>query len=227
MRIALIIGAFLSAAIAFAGDYTEEINRRFEQNRTASYPAGEFSARIPFAVGQWALYGNVDDDGDKSITKYSIVARRDDYWTLETMVMNEDNVTTTQYEVRGIDAAMNSGNVDDLNFRVIRVKTDDNEPVVLEGCILTMSKAMYKEAMKSWVQSNTNLVSAGAVTVPAGTFAGTTKAHTKMSVMGKEVEADCWLSPSVPINSVVRTNNTDGYSTVLLDFGMSGATASC
>jgi hypothetical protein len=103
------------------------------------------------------------------------------------------------------------------------MKVADNEPTVIDGFILNMTKGIYRDALKGWVRSTAELATAPPLTVPAGTFAGTTHTRSKMSILGKEVESDCWLSSVVPITGIVKSVSTEGYSQILLDFGTTGA----
>ncbi len=225
MRGAVVVLALMLSCISSAvgSDYEAEINAKFSATKSATYPAGDFISHMPFAVGQWVLIGTTDDDEERSLSKLSIVGRDGDYWVLEAWTMNEDNVSISQFEVKGMEQAMQTGSIDDIDFRKIRIKTGDNDPMEITGFILDMSKGVYKEALKSWIQQSSERVSGGAVTVPAGTFTGTTKTHATIVILGDEIEADCWLSPHVPINGIVRTTNSDGYTQVLLDFGTEGA----
>ncbi len=216
-----------SSIAVVAGDYEGKIEKLFTTQKGEQYPAETYAGVLPFSVGQWVMYGNTDDDDERSISRNSIIARDGEVWTLEMYVMTDDNITITQFDVVGMDKAMQTGTVDDVVFKRIRVKVNDADPMEISGFILDMSKGLYKEALKSWVTTTTSSVSdGGALTVPAGTFAGTTKVRSSITVMGKTIEADCYMSGVVPLGGVVQSRNSDGYSQILLDFGLSGAKAS-
>lgn len=227
MRIILTLSLFVAAACtALAHDYEDVINARFQNVKTASYPASPFVKPMPWRVGQWIEIGITDDDNEKSISRQAIVARDGDWWVLEMQTMDDDDLVIIQLEVKGMDKMIAGGGTDDIEFRSVRMKSNDDDPITIEGFMLNMAKDMYKDGLKGWKVDATDFKPGPAVTVPAGTFASTTAAHTKLTVLGKEVESDCWLSASVPITGMVKANDNDGTTQVLLDFGTDGAKAS-
>ena len=216
-----------ASALMTADDYEERIRELFERTKSQTYAAQAFTAVIPYAVGQWVMYGHTDDDGERSIVKYSIVGKEGDEWTIETMIMDEDDIIVTQYVISGFEDAARSGNPEDIEFRKIRMRpSEDDDIVVIEGFVLDLAKGAYKDALKSWFHSNSDLSDGGSATVPAGTFAGTTKARSVVTIFGETVDATSWLHPAVPIHGLVKSENTDGYTSILLDFGMEGAVSS-
>lgn len=217
-----IMMAFAVTAV-YAGDYEAEIQSAFQKAKTASYPASTFTRPMAWSVGQWVLIGLTDDDGEKSLQRMAIVNHDGEWWTIEMKSINEDDVIYMQMVLKGLDKITSPENMDELEFKKIRMKTNDDDPIEIEGFMLSMAKGVYKDGLKGWVTQSMTLKNGPALTVPAGTFAGTSVAHTTVHVLGKEVESDCWMSASVPITGMVKSTSTDGYTQVLLDFGLDGA----
>ncbi|MCO6466017.1 MAG: hypothetical protein J5I53_05300 [Bradyrhizobiaceae bacterium] len=223
--VALFILAVASMT-ALAGDNEAEILAMFQKMKTASYPASTFTKPMAWSVGQWVLFGNTDDDGEKSVSRMAIIARDGEWWTVEMKNMSEDDVTILQLELKGLNFVTSADNMDQVDFRKIRMKHNDDDPIEIEGFMLNMAKGMYKDGLKGWVMENTTIKPGPAITVPAGTFAGSSVAQSKVHMLGEEVESETWLSASVPITGLIKSTSSDGYSMVLLDFGLDGATAS-
>jgi len=227
MRSLLLLVAVLTTTFsALSNDYEAQINARFQNVKTASYPASSFTKPMRWSVGQWVEVGITDDDNEKSTLRQAIIARDGEWWTLEMQTMNEDDFVIVQLEVKGMDKMMAGGGTDDIEFRKVRMKTNNDDPVTIEGFMLNMASGLYKDGLKSWVIETSNIKSGPAVTVPAGTFSGTSVVRTKLQVLGSEVESECWLSASVPISGIVKTADNEGNTQVLLDFGLEGAKAS-
>lgn len=222
----ILISCIVLTTLAHADDHEAEIQALFQKTKTASYPGGTFTAPMSWKVGQWVLIGLTDDDNEKSIIRQAIIARDGDWWTIESRVISEDDIVTIQMEMRGLDKVMKGGDMDEIEFRKIRMKTNDDDVIEIDGFMLDMAKGMYKQSMKNWVHHGETFTQGQAVTVPAGTFAGTSLARSTVSFMGSDIESDCWFSPSVPITGMVKSADSDGNTQVLLDFGLEGAQAS-
>lgn len=219
----ILFATFLMIVNVKADDHEEEVAAAFAKNKTEQYGAEKFTKVIPYKVGQWVLYGQIDDDGDQSLYKMSVVGQEGDTWILETWMMNEDDIVIMQLHVKGMQKAIETRNTDDLEFSKIKMKNNDSEPIVIDGFVLNLSAGVYKSAMNTWIQQSTDLVDGGAVVVPAGSFAGTSKAQSKVVIMGDEVEGTGYLHPAIPIYGMVKSVNDDGYTMILLDFGLEGA----
>jgi hypothetical protein len=212
---------------AAANDYEDRINELFSKTKDATYSYEPFTEVRPLEVGQWIMYGQTDDDGDRVIVKYSVVGKSSSTWTLETMIMNEDDIMIMQYEVKGMDQARSTGDVDAIEFVSIKMKTGEDEDVLtIDGFVLSMAKAAYKDGMRSWFHQTSNYQQAEAINVPAGSFAGTTKATSTITIFNDTVNATTWLHPAVPIHGMVKSLTDEGDSSILLDFGLEGATSS-
>ena len=226
-KLSIVLVALLIPAISFAEDYADKIKEHFSKTKSDSYPAQEFKSIMPYEVGQWVMYGLTDDDGERSIMKYSIVGKSGDVWVLETWMMNEDNIVISEMHVKGLKKAAETGDVDDLDIVKVRMKAGENSQVsTIDGFVLKMAKGVYQDQMEGWFNSQVDFAPGGPVTVVGGSFAGTTKAKSEVTVLGDTTEGTSWMHPAVPIYGMVRNENEDGYVMELLDFGTSGATSS-
>ncbi len=223
----LVLAAYLLLpSLLLADEYEDAIESAFMEMKADTYPAKAFTKVLPYAVGQWVMYGQIDDDGDKSLFKMSIIGKDGDVWILESWTMTEDGINAMQMSVKGMEKAASTGSVEDIEITKVRIKSGDNEPMTIEGFILDLSAGIYRDAMKSWFQQSTEFSTGGPVMVPCGMFAGTTKANTDVVILGDEIKGTGWLYPDVPIYGMVKSTNDEGYSMVLLDYGTRGATSS-
>jgi hypothetical protein len=213
----------LLAAPMMANDNEDRIKAMFEARKSASYPAQAFSAVTSMAVGQWVVYGLTDDDGERTIMRNAIIAHEGDEWTTEMTMINEDDVVIMQFTFKGLDAARRSGDADELEITRMALKTNDDEPMVMDGMMLSMVKGMYGKNLQGMTTKTTIEGDAGALTVVAGTFNGTTKATSKTSMTGSSEETTSWMHPAVPVYGVVKSTSSDEMTMELLDFGMTGA----
>lgn len=221
--VAILVAAMVCFTPVRADDHEDEVNAAFAKNKSDQYASETFSKVMPYKVGQWVLYGQTDDDGDRSLYKMSIVGQKGDTWILETWMMNEDDIIIMQMHVKGMQKALDTRSTDDLEFEKIKMKNNDSEAMTIEGFVLSMSASAHKAAMESWIQQNTQFTDGGPLTVPGGAFAGTTKAKSTVIIMGDDIESTGYLHPAIPIYGMVKSENDDGYSMVLLDFGLEGA----
>jgi hypothetical protein len=142
-------------------------------------------------------------------------------------MMSEDNVMVSEMHVKGFEKAATTGDVDDLDFVKVRLKAGEGSQVTtIDGFVLKMARGAYKDQMKGWFNQQASFSSGGSVTVPAGTFEGTTKSESEVTFQGDTTEGTAWMHPDIPIYGMVKNENEDGYTMVLLDFGTTGATSS-
>lgn len=216
----------LATSVLFAGDNKETINTMFATKRVAQYPEASFTAPRDFAVGQWVSYGMVDDDDERSIMISRIVGHDGDEWTIESEIITKGDIIITQYSIKGLDAARKSGKSDDMELTKIRIRTNDDEVLVIDGFVLSMAKSAYGKSLKGWTAPSSSLGEGGDILVAAGTFKGTTKIKTETAINGTEEESTSYAHPAVPIYGIVKSISGDEFVMELLEFGDSGAKAS-
>ena len=185
-----------------------------------------FTQPMPLAVGQYIVHGTTDDDGERSVSRTSIVGRDSGGWVYEFHSITGSEETLSQICIRGIEKARTSGNADDIEILWVKTKGEDGQVQKIEGPMLYMVRAMYKGAISNLNTKIDIQTSGGPVTVPAGTFAGTISAKAEVSILGRTFKSSAWYHSAVPINGLVKSVTDNNSNTIeLLDFGARGATS--
>ena len=216
----------LTSSMLVAADNKEQITIYFTTKRVSEYPAEAFTAPRDLSVGQWVRYGMVDDDDVRSIMITRIILHEGDEWTIEMERMAIDTITITQFNVKGLDAARISGKSDDMVITKMKIKSNNDEVVVIDGVASPMAMSAYSKALTGLTAPSTNLGDGGKVRVSAGTFLGTTLLKTELAVNGESIETTSHVHTAVPIYGVVKSISGDEFKMELLDFGETDAVAS-
>lgn len=193
-----------------------------------TYPSkGTFKAPMPWAVGQYVVTGTTSKGQRQSIHRMAIVGKENNGFILEMNTTDARNDSAQQILVRGIDQVA-AGKAKPESIEILWIKTRDANGQVqtLDGPMLSMMAAPMRANFSKMFsgQSSPTLSDGGTITVPAGRFAGTTKADSEVRVLGMTIRSVTHSHPSVPINGMVRNESSDGKDlTELLDFGTQGA----
>ncbi len=225
----ILAGIFLSSCGASVDPLLQSrIAGEFSKRSTATYPdAGLFRQAPALAVGQWVLIGTTTKDGERSIARTAIVGREQGGWIIETSSTTPSAESTTQMLVTGMEEVLSTQDLDKLDIIWVKMKSGDEPVQKLEGPALLFGKGTYRKLLANSILSLSAPGAGGSVTVPAGTFHGTTKARSEVSILWMTVTSDSWFHPSVPIGGMVKAVDVEGESTSeLLAFGMDGATPS-
>lgn len=200
----------------------------FSKSSSASYPdAGLFRQAPALAVGQWVLVGTTTKDGERSVARTAIVGREQNGWIIETSSTTPSQESVTQMLVTGMEEVIAMQDLDKLDIIWVKMKNGDEPVQKLEGPALIFGKGSYRKLLANSILSLSAPGAGGSVTVPAGTFHGTTKARSEVSVLWMTITSDGWFHPAVPIGGMVKSVDIEGSSSSeLLGFGMSGATPS-
>jgi hypothetical protein len=212
--------ALLAAGAAFAASPLD----KYWAPTGASYPAGSFTKPKEWAPGQYVVIGNSSGGKRESVARMLLVGKEGGAWIIENWSVDKGGKESVgQMCVDGYDKAIASGDASGLELVWMKMIGDDGKVQKIEGSQLAMYKAFSKPVYESLVASSTGIKEGGAVTVPAGSFAGTSYAKTSAKVMGFNVEGEVWMSPAVPINGMVKSSSNKGKSTSeLLSFGVDG-----
>jgi len=185
-----------------------------------------FVSPMRYAVGQYVVHGVTEDDGTRSISKTAVVGRDGSAYVLEFSNLTESKESVSQLCIDGLDKAARSGNTDDIDIRWIKVKGEDGKVQKLEGPMIYMMRAMYKNTLRSVNVKVGTYTNGGVVRVPAGIFGGTNVVNAEVVVLGSTYRSKAWYHSSVPINGMVKSVTDDNEQTMeLLDFGTRGAVA--
>ncbi|MBC8124988.1 MAG: hypothetical protein H7X70_04580, partial [Candidatus Kapabacteria bacterium] len=147
----------LTSSILVAADNKEQINTFFATKRVSEYPVAAWEAPRDMSVGQWVRYGLVDDDDVRSIMISRIVLHEGDEWTIEMELIATDAITITQFTIKGLDAARRSGKSDDMEITKIKIKSNNDDVIVIDGIVLSMAKSTYSKSLSGWTAPSTNL----------------------------------------------------------------------
>ncbi len=205
-----------------------KISPYFTQDSSTRIRASKkFYSPMPLAIGQYAVYGTIEDDGTRSITKTSIVGREAGGWIYESYTLSETQEGTVQMLIRGLEKVRKSGNIDDIELLWVKIKGEDGKVEKLEGPVLMMAKSLYKKHLSGLDVTVSQYVNGGTIKVPAGSFAGTNMVKSEVTFWGKKYKSTGWYHYKVPINGMVKSVTDDGDSTmVLLEYGTRGAKSS-
>lgn len=205
----------------------KRVGEWFAKTSSATYDAGgPFLKVMPYAVGQYVVYG-ITDGEEKSVYRTAIVGREGDAWVVEMSTLSPTGQTTMQMAVTGLTNVQESMDPDQMDLKWIKMKSGDGEVQKIDGMVLGMMKGTYKKALTGLIvnfQPETG--SSAAVRVPAGTFNGCTKATAMVETSMGDFESVGYWHPSVPMNGMVRSTSEEDNTTMeLLEFGLSGAKA--
>lgn len=186
--------------------------------------SGRFMTPMRYAVGQYIVHGVTENDGTRSISKTAIVGRDGSGYVFEFSNLSESQESVAQICMDGMDKARNTGNPEDIDIRWIKVKGDDGKVQKIEGPMIYMMRAMYKNSLRSVNVKIGTYTSGGVVRVPAGSFGGTNVVNAEVVIFGSTYRSKSWYHSSVPINGMVKSVTDDNEQTMeLLDFGTRGA----
>jgi len=192
------------------------------KNGNKTIAAKKFIKPKPWAPGQYVIMGTMDDGEIESVTKSLVVRKEAGGWVFETITTNDDNeVTGMQMLIKGMDTAIAKGDTSQIKVIWVKMLQKDGKVEKIEGDALTFYNMILQTTWNNVIISGAKYTAGGAVKVPAGNFAGTTKVHTAVKILFSTVEGDSFLHPDVPVNGVVKSV-VKGDSTELIDFGFNG-----
>ena len=191
------------------------------QGKGKSFKNKKFIKAMKWTPGQYVVTGTINDGDRESITKSLVVRKESGGWVFETVTTNEDKeVTGMQMLVKGMDSAIAKNDPSKIKVDWVKLLQKDGTVQKIEGDAMMFYNAILQSTWNNLLIDGTS-TAGGAVKVPAGNFAGTTKIHTAVKVVFVTVEVDSYLHPDVPVNGVVKTVSDD-VVTELIDFGFNG-----
>ena len=192
------------------------------QGKGKSFSNKKFTKPMKWAAGQYVVTGTIDDGEKVSITKFLVVGKESGGWIFETITTSKKKeVTGMQMLIKGFDQAVAKNDASQISIVWIKMLQKDGKVDKIEGDGIMLYNMMLKSTWNNLIIAGENLTPGGAVAVPAGTFSGTTKIHTKVKVVFSTIEGDSYMHPEVPVNGVVKSVSGDTV-TELIDFGFNG-----
>ncbi len=192
------------------------------QGKGKSFSNKKFTRPMKWVPGQYVVMGTINDGDKESITKSLVVRKESGGWVYETITTNEDKeVTGMQMLVNGMESAIAKGDASQIKVSWVKLLQKDGTVQKIEGDALVMYNMILQTTWNNLIITGAKYTAGGAVKVPAGNFAGTTKVHTAVKILFTTFEGDSYLHPDVPVNGVVKTV-ADDVTTELIDFGFNG-----
>lgn len=185
------------------------------ERREVAAPIAGAIAKPP-AIGQWVRYGVTFREGGRSTVEYRIIDREDDSWWVEVTDRRRNRVRHVRMRVR--PGAEGSRELLALAFK--------NGPDVEE--IPERLLGNYAPMLDQWLGMMFPTELEGPqedVTVPAGVFHGASKGEQTLRFMDRQVSADVWRHPEVPLTAMVKfvDRAAEGHTLELLGWGDEGA----
>lgn len=227
-RIAFRIAAIAILAAAFAlpaAAADKDPLARYWNVTGKNYPADKtFTRPAKWAAGQYVITGTKTRGKAESVSRTLIVGKEQGGWIIETGETDrKGKQSVTQMLVFGYDEAAKADAVPELRIGWMKMKDEKGQIQTIEGEQLAFFNMFAKSTLDRMVVKVASFTDGGAVTVPAGTFAGTNYSKSSVKVLGMTVESECWYNGAVPVNGIVKTQTTDGKTvTELLSFGFDG-----
>jgi hypothetical protein len=224
----MIIALFLTSGCGPKADpaLVSKVNGFFTAQSGKTYKGTKNFTPVPLAVGQYVTHGNTEDNGKRSVTRTAIVGKENGGWILENYSVNEYSESCSQMLIKGIENIYNPGGIDNIDIVWVKIKDENGQIQTIDGPAMAMAKSFYKKALQSFdLGGISGQATGGDIKVPAGTFTDTFRADAQVKVMGMTFSSQSWIHGKVPVNSMVKSTTDNGKMTsVLLDFGYSGAT---
>jgi hypothetical protein len=192
-----------------------------------TYPAGGDQAGLQgttLKVGEWVVYRSIENGKVKAIIKMAVVGKDGDATIYEFVSLQPNDSAAIQEAVQGLDDVVQSGSADKGKVVWIKVKDREGKIQTIDGAMLGMGGAAYKNMLTANAARYSAGVSAGgSVTVPAGTFAATWKVQSQVARGRAQGQGTGWVSTQVPLWHIIKAVSDDGNTVLeLVDFGTSG-----
>jgi Fe-S cluster assembly iron-binding protein IscA len=184
----------------------------------------KFTGVKKWAPGQYVVIGNFDGTKKESVTKITVVRKEKTGWVYETITINKKGKTSgMQILVDGIDDAITKKDKTKISLVWIKVLSEDGSVQLMEGETLGFINALYKSQFDQYIVSNQIFEEGGPVTVPAGTFKGTTSIKSGINTSFIKKTFGVFMHPDVPVNGMVQARDENGNVVIeLLDYGYNG-----
>jgi hypothetical protein len=213
--------ALLCAATGFAAPSLDDN----WQPTGKSYPAGSgFKKPMAWAPGQYVVTGMTVGSKRTMVTRTLIVRREGELWIIETTTLDgKGGQNIIQIRLSGYDQALASHDPSKIAIVSMTSKDKNGKVTVMEKEQLAAFGDVMKQSYERMLGEGQAFAEGGAVTVPAGSFAGTSRASSTFAMFGAKIQMQSWYNAAVPVNGVVKSVSQDGKNvTELLSFGFDG-----
>lgn len=220
--------ALLAAGIALGGcssggGKSSALDARWTgAGRSVAYK--RFTAPMKWAPGQYVVMGNLYNGKRMSINRYTVVRKEAGGWVFESIDTNDKGVQGgMQMLIKGYERAIATHDPSQIDLVWVKMLQEDGTIQMMEGEALMIYRMTLKSTWEKIILANDSYSKAGAVTVPAGTFAGTTTITATTKILFKSLTQVSYLHPDVPIHGMVKATDEKGsVYAELLDYGFNG-----
>ena len=221
---AFIIGSIIVSAGCSSSDKKPSPLDPYWNDKGNTIAYKKFTTPKKWAAGQFVVAGQLDKGKKEGVSKTTIVRKEKTAWVFEVINIDKKGKTTgMQMCIEGMDLIKSKNDIDKLNILWIKVLDDKGEVQLIDGSMMNFFKTIYKSQLEQFAVSDYTFAEGGPVTVPAGTFKGTTvvKGGASSSMLKKTYTS--FFHPDVPVNGMVKAEDEKGNVIMeLLDFGSNG-----
>lgn len=225
-----LLGLAALAVVTACGPSIKPAMQQATDARIASYGAkANIAAPSSYAprewkAGQWIAYRTTDGDKPPGVTILKVLASTQGGYIIETEMQDYYGRSITQAHYRTWpktpEAAMDS------LYKVVTQQNDDDAQEI--DFASTPMGGFIKSTMKYIASGVTGPTDVSAhpkesVSVAAGSFAGSAKFDSKVSIGPVNRNVTAWFHPAVPLNGNVKAFDEKGWTYELLAFGETGA----
>ncbi len=223
-----IIAVFALVGMLLAGCGSSEdpalvarIRSMSEQKSRTAPASARITAPAPYAAGQYVTMVSIDGK-KRSITQTGVVGQRDGGWVLEFSSITPSEESVSQICFSGLEKLAQGAGSEAIEIKWIKMRDKDGKVTTMDrqsNPLFGMLTGSYKDiAAGMRFKAVTDYAQGGTVSVPAGTFQGTLKVNSSVTVMGSEYKSVNWMHSAVPLNALVRSE-ADGTILELVDYG--------
>jgi hypothetical protein len=194
------------------------------QGKGKSVSYKKFTSPMKWAPGHYVVMGNLDDGDRTSVSKITIVRKEQGGWVFESINTDEKGkVTGMQSLIKGYEQAMAKKDPSKISAVWAKVLQEDGTVQLIEKEAMVFFSMGLKASWDKLIISGQSTTKSGAVSVPAGNFAGATAMKTTVTILFSSITSTSYFHPDVPVNGMIKSADEDGkVLSELLDYGFNG-----
>jgi hypothetical protein len=184
----------------------------------------KYSKPMKWAAGQYTVTGSINKGVKESITRATVVGKEGKGWIFESIsIENKGKKSGMQMMFEGYDEAVAKKDASKIQVKWAKILQPDGKIQKLEEQALMFYNMILKSTWEKLIIAETKFSDGGAVSVPAGKFAGTSSYTSTVKILFSTTTVSVYIHPDVPVNGVVKTVSDDSSSVQeLLDYGFNG-----
>ena len=194
-----------------------------DKGKTISHK--KFTVPMKWAAGQYNVTGYFENGKKEYVTKTTIVRKEQTGWVYEFIAIDKKGkISGMQALLEGYEDAVANKDKTYINIIWVKMLNDDGTVQKIDGDMVAYFNTVYRYMFDQIVFPKQAFRDGGTLTVPAGTFKGTTMVSGNMdTTLAKQKAAGVYFHPDVPINGMLKAVDDKGNVIMeLLDFGNNG-----